>query len=57
MTHLTQKEREDLNGVFASISEGKPTFASRINKLQIIIHLRHIFRAFSLSRKRTSYQK
>jgi hypothetical protein len=57
MTTLSQKEREDLQDVFTSISEVKPSAFSKMYKLQIIMYFHRIFHLFSSSRKRITYQK
>jgi len=57
MSTLSQKEREDLHDVFASISDVKPSLFSKVYKLQIIIRLLGIVHRFSPAGKRISYQK
>ena len=57
MTTLSQKEREDLRDVFASISEVKPSHFPKINKLKIVMRTLSLLRRFLPSGKRISYQK
>ena len=57
MTTLSQKEREDLRDVFASISDTKPSLSSKICKLKIVMYLQSFAHRFSLTAKRFSYQK
>jgi len=57
MTTLTQKEREDLQSVFNSISEQEPSRAAKVLHIKNIIFLYIQSRLHLLLKKRVSYQK
>jgi hypothetical protein len=57
MTTLSQKEREDLQTVFSSISDAEPTRHGRLERLKFFIFSHTVSRFFPLSKKRVSYQE
>ncbi|UFS61690.1 hypothetical protein LOH54_08440 [Sulfurimonas sp. HSL-3221] len=57
MTTLTQKEREDLQSVFNSISDNEPTRGAKLCRIKNIIFLYIHSRFHHLLKKRVSYQK